>query len=93
MTKEDVFGKIRNFLVPKGAREISVFGSYTRENNKSNHIDLLVDFFDGKSLFDLVLIEEELSAFIGIKVDLLSKRGFTPYLIDEIMNSRKIIYQ
>ena len=84
---------ISDFLLSKGAKEISVFGSYSRgDNHPNSDIDLLVDFSGRKSLLDLIAIEQELSELIGIKVDLLTKKSISPHLIDEILNNRTILY-
>jgi predicted nucleotidyltransferase len=94
MKKEAIFRNINEYLVRKGAKEISVFGSYSRDDfNKNSDIDLLVDFDKKKSLLDLVIIEQELSELLGIKVDLHTKNSISPHLIDEIIHLRKVIYK
>ena len=58
--------------------ELSLFGSALRDDFRADSdIDLLVTFApDARwSLIDHVKIEEELSALLGRKADLISKRG------------------
>jgi len=43
-----------------------------------------VEFSERKSLLDLVGIEQELSDAVGMRVDLLTEKSISPYLIDRI---------
>ena len=85
--------KITSILLIHGARKISVFGSYARgEPNKKSDIDIIVEFSERKSLFDIIGIEQELSEAIGIKVDLLTEKAISPYLIDRIKKEMVVVY-
>jgi len=89
---KELFEKITAFLKKEGATKISVFGSYARGEEKTeSDIDILVEFFNTKSLLTMVRIERELSDFLGIKVDLLTEDSISSYLIDEIKNEAKVI--
>ena len=55
-------------------------------------IDILVEFSERKSLLDLVRIERELSEALSIKVDLLTEKSISPYLIDRIKSEMEVIY-
>ncbi|MGB9721563.1 MAG: nucleotidyltransferase family protein [bacterium] len=91
--KEEILKKIAQVLRSQGARKISIFGSYIRgEENRESDIDIIVDFSDRKSLLELVKIERELSEAIGIKVDLLTEKSISPYLIDKIRKEMEVIY-
>ncbi len=66
-----------------GLRSIEVFGSYVRgEQRRSSDLDLLVEFDPARkvSLYDLVAMEQLLSDHLGIRVDLVEKRGIKPAL-------------
>jgi len=90
---DEIYKKIENFLIKNGAIKISIFGSYSRgEETKDSDIDILVAFSDRKSLFDLVEIEYKLEELIGIKVDLLTEKSISPYLIDDIKKEMVVIY-
>jgi predicted nucleotidyltransferase len=52
-----------------------------------------VEFSERKSLLELVRIERELSEVLGIKVDLLTEKSISPYLIDTIKREMKVIYR
>ena len=59
-------------------RELSLFGSVLSDKfNDDSDIDFLVTFEEKAqhSLFDLVHMEDELTAILGRKVDLVSRRG------------------
>lgn len=93
MNKEQIFKKITQILKNQGARKISVFGSYVRgEEKPESDLDIIVEFSERKSLFELVRIERELSENLGIKVDLLTEKSISPYLIDTIRKEMEVIY-
>ncbi|MBN1974608.1 MAG: nucleotidyltransferase family protein [Sedimentisphaerales bacterium] len=93
LNKKEIFEKITNELNKQGASKIAVFGSYARgEAKPDSDIDILVDFSHRKSLLEFVKIERELSEALGIKVDLLTEKAISPYLIDDIKRQMKVIY-
>ncbi|AKB72580.1 hypothetical protein DU52_13185 [Methanosarcina mazei] len=90
--REELFRKISSFLKKYGATRVSVFGSYVRgEERPESDIDVLVEFAERKSLLTLVDIEMELSDCLGIKVDLLTEKSISPYLIDGIKKEARVI--
>jgi hypothetical protein len=86
--------KIISILKEHGAKKISIFGSYARgvATNKSD-LDIIVEFEAPKGLITFVGIENELSEILGIKVDLLTERSISPYLIDRIKKEAVVIYE
>ena len=94
VNKEQLFKKIISLIKKHGAKKIAVFGSYARgEEKPKSDIDILVEFSERKSLLDLVGIEQELSDTLGIKVDLLTEKSISPYLIGRIKKEMKVIYE
>ena len=90
---KQVFKKITRILEGYGVKKISIFGSYARgEERGASDVDLLVEFSERKSLFDIVGIEQELSEALGIKVDLLTEKFVSPYLIDRVKKEMEVIY-
>ena len=62
----------------KGLR-VFVFGSAARgEDTDQSDLDLMVQFGEGSSLFDLMELESELGALLGISVDVVSVGGLKP---------------
>ncbi len=68
-------------LSPFDPKRVAVFGSYARsENKKGSDLDLLVEFGNNITLFDIIGIEQELSEVLGIKVDLVTEAALSPYM-------------
>jgi len=58
------------------ASRVRLFGSAARgEDRPDSDIDLLVDFDQGSSLFDLIRMSRELEALLGRAVDVVSADG------------------
>ena len=58
------------------ASRVRLFGSAARgEDRPDSDIDLLVDFDDDSSLFDLMRMARELEALLGRAVDVVSTGG------------------
>jgi len=75
-------------------RVLKLFGSVARgDDTPESDVDLLVEFEGQKSLFDLIGLEQELSEFLGRKVDLLTEPSISPYLRDRILASASVIYE
>ena len=88
------FKKVISFLVTHGAKKIGVFGSYARgEEDPESDLDILVEFSERKSLLEIVRIERELSDALGVKVDLLTEKAISPYLIDKIRTETEVLYE
>ena len=93
MKKKEIFEEIVRELKKNGARKVAIFGSYIREEEKPDgDIDIIVEFSGRKSLLELVRIERELSESLGIKVDLLTEKSISPYMIDSIREEMEVIY-
>ncbi|MCZ7358266.1 MAG: nucleotidyltransferase family protein [Candidatus Methanoperedens sp.] len=94
MNKEALFKKIISLIKKYGVKKVAIFGSYaTDEERPKSDIDILVEFSERKSLLDLVGIEQDLSDALGMKVDLLTEKSISPYLIDRIKKEMKVIYE
>ncbi|MEM3709718.1 MAG: nucleotidyltransferase family protein, partial [Nitrososphaerales archaeon] len=66
---------------------MAVFGSFVRgEQKRKSDIDIAIEFEknSGKSLFDLVRIEDELSKIFKRKVDLGIFSTLNPYIIEDV---------
>lgn len=61
------------------------------EERIDSDIDIVVEFSDRKSLLEIVRIEREISEALGIKVDLLTEKSISPYLIDRIKKECEVI--
>ncbi len=66
--------KILAIASKHGARHIRVFGSFARgEARRESDLDLLVEIEPGHTLLDKVRLIQELSAYLGRKVDVVTE--------------------
>jgi len=76
-------------------RELSVFGSYLREDfGPGSDIDLLVEFAADAEIGFLSLsrMSRELSGALNLPVDLVPKSGLKPKIRDEVLSGRTVLY-
>lgn len=68
-----------------GARNIRVFGSVVRGDNRDNSdVDLLVEFEEGKTLFDLIGLKLDLQNLLGATVDVVTPNSLR-YIRDRVL--------
>lgn len=66
--------------------QVGIFGSYIRgEQTQKSDLDILIDYQEAPSLITLIELEYYLSDIVGIKVDLVTKKGLKPQLKDYIL--------
>jgi predicted nucleotidyltransferase len=84
----DILRKSKGILKEKYfVEEIAVFGSYaTVEHGQDSDLDVLVQFSRPVGLFHFIELEDYLSALLGIKVDLVSKKALKPRIGRNILN-------
>jgi hypothetical protein len=77
---------INRIAADHGARNVRVFGSAGRgEASADSDLDLLVEMAEGRSLFDLVALSDELEEVLGVDVDVLTEGSISPYMRDRIL--------
>jgi len=65
-------------------KELAIFGSYARnEQSPTSDLDLLVEFHSQVGS-EFIELGDELEDLLGIKVDLVSKKGIKPRYFDRI---------
>ncbi|HEX2819492.1 MAG TPA: nucleotidyltransferase family protein [Streptosporangiaceae bacterium] len=68
--------QVRAIAARHHASRVRLFGSAARGDDRpDSDIDLLVDFEQGSSLFDLIRMSRELEALLGRTVDVVSADG------------------
>lgn len=68
-----------------GARNVRVFGSVVRgDNREDSDIDLLVEFDEGKTLFDLIGLKLDLQELLGATVDIVTPNSLR-YVRDRVL--------
>lgn len=84
--------KYKPLLVEEfGVKEIGIFGSYVRgEQKKKSDLDILVEFDRPISLLNFISLENRLSKYLGVKVDLVMKDSLKPrigsHILKEVVN-------
>ena len=68
------------------AEKVYVFGSCARkEETPESDVDLLVDFNQNATLFDQVDIRDEMHSLLNCEVDVVSKRGLSPFIKHRVL--------
>jgi len=74
-------------LQPMGQATCASFGSVGRgEQGASSDLDLLVDMAEGRSLFDLIALSNDLEESLGVEVDVLTEGSLSPYMRDRVLD-------
>jgi len=78
--------EILTIAAEHGAHNVRLFGSAVRgEATDSSDIDLLVDFEEGRSLFDLISLKQELEEITRIKIHVVTRDSLHWYIRDQVM--------
>jgi predicted nucleotidyltransferase len=87
LTSKEIFeilNKNHILLEKYTVRKIGLFGSFVRnEANEKSDIDLLVDFKE-KTFNNFIELTFELEKIFNRKVDLLTEKGISPYILPYI---------
>lgn len=79
MNIEKLKKQINPVLEKHDVRRASLFGSFARgQDTPESDIDILVELDKGKTLLDLVRLENELKKTLGKEVDLLTYNSLHP---------------
>lgn len=64
-----------------------VFGSVgPGEQDAYSDLDLLVDMAEGRSLFDLIALSNDLEESLGVDVDVVTEASLSPYIRDRVLD-------
>lgn len=89
MRRADAIAKLRQLkplLDRHGVERLRVFGSVARDEARDgSDIDLIADFATGKDLLDFIAVKQDLSAALGINVDLATSNSLHPALRTRIL--------
>jgi uncharacterized protein len=74
-----------------GARSIRVFGSVARGDNRADSdVDFLVEFEEGRTLFDLIGLRLDLRELLGVDVDIVTPNSLQ-YIREPVLAEAKTI--
>ena len=69
-----------------GAQKVRVFGSFARgDQRRDSDVDLLVALEPGRTLLDVIGLEQDLESLLGRRVEVLTDGGLSPYLEQRIV--------
>ena len=75
-----------------GARDVRVFGSRARDENRpTSDLDLLVTLDEHASLLDIVAIKQDLEDLLGCKVDVVTEDAISPYIREEVVRQAIVL--
>ena len=84
---QDIQRKVVPILEDAGIIRSALFGSYARsEQHEDSDIDLLVEYPENHSLFDIVGLKLSLEEALGKQVDLVQFNSIKPQLKDSILS-------
>lgn len=87
---------IAAFCRKHGIRKFSLFGSVLRDDfGPESDVDVAAEFEPEVrfTLFNLVDMQDELSAIMGRKADIHEFRGFRPWMQEEVTRSMEVLYE
>lgn len=77
---------VRAIAARHGASNLRIFGSVARgDTNEDSDLDVLIDIEEGRSLFDLVAIKQDLEDLFACKVDVGTSRSLRPRIKDRVL--------
>ena len=75
-----------------GAHNVRIFGSAARrEAGPGSDLDILVDMKPGRTLLDLIAIEQDLEDLLGRKVDVLTEGAISPYMREGVLRDAVLL--
>lgn len=73
-------------------REIGVFGSYAMgEQTENSDADILVELGSPMGFVRFVRLERDISALLGVKVDLVTKKALKPHIGQRILQEVRYV--
>lgn len=87
--------KISRFCKRHGIRYLALFGSVLRDDfEKGSDIDVLIDFNEPVTFFELSTVEEKLRKLIGTShnLDVVTVGSLSPLIADKVINESEVLY-
>lgn len=83
---------IRQLAVRYRARRVRVFGSAGRgDDREDSDIDLLVDFDDDATLFDVFALQDDLEGLLHHRVEIATPGGLHPMIRERVLQEAKAL--
>jgi uncharacterized protein len=84
---------VRGIAAARGAANVRLLGSTAcGRRNASGGLDFLVDMAEGRTLFDLIALSNELEEILGVDVDVVTEASLSPYVRDRVLAEAVALY-
>ena len=98
MKKEDISATLREVIsrspVRSHVRRVSLFGSHLHGTAKSDSdIDLLIEFSEPITMFELVRMERDMSKEFGKHVDLSTPKSLSRYFRQQVVREAEPLFE
>ena len=94
MQKNQAYQIIKDYFKDKPVSKVHVFGSYARnEQKQTSDIDIVIHAKQALGLFNLVRFKQDLTALLGISVDLTTEKGLSAYVLPFIQKDMEVVYE
>lgn len=78
--------EVHRIAAAHGAANVRLLGSIGRgKRDASSNLGLLVDMAEGRTLFDLIALSNELEESLGVEVDVVTEANLSPYVRDRVL--------
>lgn len=75
-----------------GVTKIGIFGSYARgQQEQGSDLDILVDLERPLGFVKFMKLEKTISALLGVKVDLVTRKALKPYIGERIIQEVRYV--
>ena len=72
-------------------KKIGIFGSYIKNmQKKTSDVDILIEYTEPPTLFEVIELEDYLVSIIGSDVDLVFKKSLKPHIGKQIL--KEVVY-
>ena len=90
---KEIIGQHKSELCSEyGVAKIGIFGSYASgQQNEDSDIDILVDFEHPVGFVKFLRLEKTISALLGVKVDLVTRKALKPYIGERIVQEVRYV--
>jgi len=94
MERNEIINCIKKYMIGKPVKKAFIFGSFARNQNDYNDIDLLVELdYQNKLYQTLFNMNEDLKILVGKKVDIVSANGLSKHIKPFIDKEKILIYE
>ncbi len=77
---------VHRIAAAHGATNVRLLGSTGRgKQDASSNLGLLIDMAEGRTLFDLIALSNELEESLGVEVDVVTEASLSPYVRDRVL--------